>query len=256
MNYCWKCGEKNPSGGVCRACGTSPFARLPLPEGSGKDALTMRRVYDRHGRNRTLAESDLLCDALAEALGDESQPLCQQVRAALDAGLGELYQAELANPSADFTKLALDRLTVAGLTESAAKRLIALFDDMIGLPRHTGEAKRRATAGKPRVGGGFRRALPVALLVLVAVFLAVALIVRYAGTGDLPSLSRLATWASDAADAPGPTALPEGCNVFGPDTDWRTASMALGGSNKREYIESIVFRAPSPVSLPTPGTSP
>ena len=136
MPYCWKCGEPLPDAAApCPACGATADDRRPLPDNASDEARALRAIYDRYGCKQVLTRAAILYNALGDFLGEDGHTLRQQVRTAMGAGLGRLYLAELtfSMPTRAATAMAL--ITDIGFTEDVARHLIALFDDMTGLPR-------------------------------------------------------------------------------------------------------------------------
>ena len=135
MPYCWKCGEPLPDAAApCPACGATADARRPLPDNASDEARALRAIYDCYGCKQVLTQSTLLYNALGDFLGEDGRTLRNQVRTAMDAGLGRLYLAELTAPTPGFHARATQLLAREGLTADTVQYLIALFGDMTGLP--------------------------------------------------------------------------------------------------------------------------
>ena len=94
----------------------------------------MRTIYDHYGCRQVLGNATLLHNALGDFLGEYGRKLRNQVRIAMDSGLGKLYLSQLEHPSEQFSAQAIDLLTDAGLAEQTARQLKSLFDAMVGFP--------------------------------------------------------------------------------------------------------------------------
>ena len=96
-----------------------------------KDAF--RRIGEHFGKERALDNKAMLYNALGDLLGADSQKLRNQVKLAQDAGLSGMYKQQLRYPDPNFAKRVFAVLDDAGLTEKAARDMIALFDTLCGL---------------------------------------------------------------------------------------------------------------------------
>ncbi|MGN0971559.1 MAG: hypothetical protein ACI4OY_06355 [Aristaeellaceae bacterium] len=135
MNRCWKCSQELPEGAsLCHACGADQQERCPLSPQCSEEARAMRAIYDHYGCRQVLGNATLLHNALGDYLGEDGRKLRNQVRIAMDSGLGKLYLAQLEHPAPQFSAQALNLLTDAGLSEQTARQLKALFDAMVGFP--------------------------------------------------------------------------------------------------------------------------
>ena len=135
MNRCWKCSQELPEGAsLCHACGADQQDRASLPAGCSEEARAMRAIYDHYGCRQVLGNATLLHNALGDYLGEDGRKLRNQVRIAMDSGLGKLYLSQLEHPAPQFSAQALGLLTDAGLSEQTARQLKFLFDAMVGFP--------------------------------------------------------------------------------------------------------------------------
>lgn len=135
MNRCWKCSQELPEGAsLCHACGADQQERCPLPPQCSEEARAMRAIYDHYGCRQVLGNATLLHNALGDYLGEDGRKLRNQVRIAMDSGLGKLYLNQLEHPAPQFSAQALNLLTDAGLSEQTARHLKNLFDAMVGFP--------------------------------------------------------------------------------------------------------------------------
>ncbi|MGN0762819.1 MAG: hypothetical protein ACI4MK_05505 [Aristaeellaceae bacterium] len=135
MNRCWKCSQELPEGAsLCHACGADQQERCPLPPQCSEEARAMRAIYDHYGCRQVLGNATLLHNALGDYLGEDGRKLRNQVRIAMDSGLGKLYLNQLEHPAPQFSAQALSLLTDAGLSEQTARQLKFLFDAMVGFP--------------------------------------------------------------------------------------------------------------------------
>ena len=128
---CWKCGQEVVGGtGVCPYCG----ATQARPEPTTETGRAMRALYDRYGAREVLTNSAYLVNGLAD-LTDVDKKLRNQLRMALDAGLGKVYLDQLSAgaPDSAFNNRVRIVLTEdAGLSDKAAETLAGYFDEMIG----------------------------------------------------------------------------------------------------------------------------
>ena len=138
MPYCWKCGEKLTAA-PCPACGATDESRRPLPPDASEEAQALRAIYDRYGCKQVLTQPTMLYNALGDFLGEDGRKLRNQVRTAMDAGLGRLYLSQLTAPTPNFDARAIQLLIDEDFAEPAAQRLKALFDQMTGLPAQEAE---------------------------------------------------------------------------------------------------------------------
>ncbi|MGN1021520.1 MAG: hypothetical protein ACI4O7_14245 [Aristaeellaceae bacterium] len=138
MNRCWKCAQELTEGvSLCHVCGADQQTRSPLPAGCSEEARAMRAIYDHYGCRQVLGNATLLHNALGDYLGEDGRRLRNQVRIAMDSGLGRLYLSQLEHPTEQFTAQAINLLTDAGLSEQVARQLKSLFDTMVGFPSDT-----------------------------------------------------------------------------------------------------------------------
>ena len=133
MAYCWKCGAELPSDiNDCPQCGARHSERVPLPPNADGELRALREIYDHYGSQRVLGNPILLSNAIGDILGEDGKKLRNQLRIAMDAGLGKLYLAQLTTPSPDFHDRCLIELQNAGLSDVTAKHLIDSLDAMVG----------------------------------------------------------------------------------------------------------------------------
>ena len=129
---CWKCGEENVLGSnTCVFCGASQKDRSTAVTEVGK---AMRMLYDQYGAQTTLTNSAYLVNGLGD-LTQDSKKLRNQMKMALDAGLGRLYLEQIPSgaPDGSFDARVKRLLTEdAGLNEKAAAEISGYFDEMIG----------------------------------------------------------------------------------------------------------------------------
>ena len=108
MNRCWKCSQELPEGAsLCHACGADQQDRCPLPPQCSEEARAMRAIYDHYGCRQVLGNATLLHNALGDYLGEDGRKLRNQVRIAMDSGLGKLYLSQLEHPSEQFSAQAI-----------------------------------------------------------------------------------------------------------------------------------------------------
>ena len=128
---CWKCGnECNELTVTCPHCGIALSRKIPKTE-IGK---AMRMLYDRYGAEKILTNSAYLVNGLGD-LTEESKKVRNQMKMAMDAGVGKAYleQIALGKPDAAFDERILALLSdEAGLNDKTSKELIGYFDEMIG----------------------------------------------------------------------------------------------------------------------------
>ena len=127
--YCWKCGQELTDGAsACVYCN----ADQNRPEPASEAGRAMRQLYDRYGR-------------------ENSQKLRNQMKMALDAGVGRLYLDQLNGtgaPDAAFDKCVRVLMSDgAGLNDKAIYEITACFDEMIGW-RAASDAKPASEAPK------------------------------------------------------------------------------------------------------------
>ena len=138
MNRCWKCAQELAEGiSLCHVCGTDQQSRSHLPAGCSEEVRAMRAIDDHYGCRQVLGNATLLHNALGDYLGEDGRKLRNQVRIAMDSGLGKLYLSQLEHPSEQFSAQAINLLTDAGLAEQTARQLKSLFDAMVGFPADT-----------------------------------------------------------------------------------------------------------------------
>ena len=155
---CWKCGQEVVGGSsVCPYCG----AAQARPEPTTETGRAMRALYDRYGAQEVLTNSAYLVNGLAD-LTDVDKKLRNQLRMALDAGLGKVYLDQLSAgaPDGAFDNRVQIVLTEdAGLSDKAAETLAEYFDEMIGWrgvarsrpQQQAKSAEKRAPGENPRV---------------------------------------------------------------------------------------------------------
>ena len=89
--YCWKCGQELTDGAsACVYCN----ADQNRPEPASEAGRAMRQLYDRYGRDAVLTNNLMLVNGLGD-LVENSQKLRNQMKMALDAGVGRLYLDQL-----------------------------------------------------------------------------------------------------------------------------------------------------------------
>ena len=197
MPYCWKCGETLPDNGPCAACGAMETERAPLPEDASREARAMRTIYDRYGCREVLTRPIMLYNGLGDLLGEDSRTLRNQIRTAMDAGLGQYYLNELGCHVDGFEERVLGLLTGAGISRGTARYIKELFDQMTGVPVREDEP-----------GKGGRRwywlaAVIVAVVAVAAVFLALS-----GGKKPGPAVDAFVTDAPTNAPTDTPTDAP------------------------------------------------
>ena len=128
---CWKCGQEIVDGAsVCTYCGASRARTAPTTE----VGYAMRTLYDRYGAQEVLTNSAYLVNGLGD-LVDDTRKLRNQLRMAMDAGIGRPYLEQLSAgvPDSGFDSRVKILLTEeAGLSDKAAGELLGYFDEMIG----------------------------------------------------------------------------------------------------------------------------
>lgn len=128
---CWKCGQTLAAGSsICPYCDADQNRPAPTSE-AGK---ALRTLYDRYGAKSVLDNGAYLSSGLGDLVGD-SQKLRNQLKMAMDSGVGRLYleQLETGAPDADFDARVKTILTEeAALSDRAAEELAGYFDEMIG----------------------------------------------------------------------------------------------------------------------------
>lgn len=128
---CWKCGQELTDGtSVCTYCGISQARPDPVTA----VGRAMRSLYDRYGAQEVLANGAYLTSGLSD-LVDDSKKLRNQLKMAVDAGIGRLYLEQLnyGPPSDDFSRrVKLMLMEDVGLNDKAAAELMGYFDEMIG----------------------------------------------------------------------------------------------------------------------------
>lgn len=151
---CWKCEKQITEGStVCPYCGVAQNRPAPTTE-AGR---ALRALYDRYGAAAVLSNSGYVSSGIGDLMAD-SRKLRNQLKMAMDAGVGRLYleQLPMSKPDADFD-LRVSRLLTeeAGLNERSAREIAGYFDEMIGWVR-TGSASagfqaERQTAQRERM---------------------------------------------------------------------------------------------------------
>ena len=128
---CWKCGQEIADGAsVCIYCGASQSRPAPTTA-AGR---AMRKLYDRCGAQEVLSNSAYLTSGLGDVLED-SKKLRNQLKMAMDCGIGRLYLEQLnaGAPDDGFDRRVKILLTEnAGLNDASAAELMRYFDEMIG----------------------------------------------------------------------------------------------------------------------------
>ena len=116
--------------GVCVYCGAQQKRPAPVTE----EGKALRGLYDRYGAKTVLNNGAYLVSGLGDLVGEEKK-LRNQLKMAMDAGVGRLYleQLEQDAPGEDFDRRVKLLLTEeAGLNDKAAGELAGYFDEMIG----------------------------------------------------------------------------------------------------------------------------
>ena len=147
---CWKCGKDLTDGtGSCVYCEADQKRSLPVTQ-VGK---ALRSLYDRYGAKTVLTNGAYLVSGLGDLVGEEKK-LRNQLKMAMDAGIGRVYleQLEKGTPDADFDRrVKLLLADDAGLNDKVAGELTGYFDEMIGWRAGTA---RRAASSKRKASGG------------------------------------------------------------------------------------------------------
>ena len=129
---CWKCGETVQKGAnVCLFCGTSQKDRAPVISEIGR---AMRILYDRYGAKEILTNNAYLSNGLGD-LTEDSKKLRNQMKMALEAGVGKLYLEQLQVGALDNAFDARVKMLLTedvGLNEKTAAAIAGYFDEMIG----------------------------------------------------------------------------------------------------------------------------
>jgi len=128
---CWRCGADGDESVVkCPSCGADLMRKEPASE-IGK---AMRMLYDRYGAEKILTNSAYLVNGLGD-LTEDSKKVRNQMKMAMDAGMGKAYleQIALGAPDASFDSRVRMLLTdEAGLSDKVSAELAGYFDEMIG----------------------------------------------------------------------------------------------------------------------------
>ena len=252
--YCWKCGQELTDGAsACVYCG----ADQRRPEPTSEAGRAMRQLYDRYGRDAVLTNNLMLVNGLGD-LVENSQKLRNQMKMALDAGVGRLYLDQLNGtgaPDAAFDQRVRALMSdEAGLNDKAIYEITDCFDDMIGwraasearpaskaqpqpaaetheeTDRATGKAYRKPEPTPapqpepPKNGEGGRIvAVIIALLVLLGGgFLAYKHVMGPDVTG---------TWYLNA--------VTKGATTSDPADDGRYAALTLNKDGSAEYVTKV-----------------
>lgn len=147
---CWKCGQEIAGGaGSCPYCGAEQARSAPASE----VGRALRALYDRYGCQTLLRQNEILVRGLGDLVQD-SKKIRNQLRLALESGMGRLYLEQLklaGRPDDAFYQRVRLRLTGdAGLAGQPAAQLMGWFDEMIGW---AGEPSRQQTR-RPAPAGG------------------------------------------------------------------------------------------------------
>ena len=128
---CWRCGADGDESVVkCPSCGADLMRKEPTSE-IGK---AMRMLYDRYGAEKILTNSAYLVNGLGD-LTEDSKKVRNQMKMAMDAGMGRAYleQIALGAPDASFDARVRMLLTdEAGLSDKTSAELAGYFNEMIG----------------------------------------------------------------------------------------------------------------------------
>ena len=144
---CWKCGKECDDFAVnCPDCGVSLSRKEPETE----IGQAMRMLYDRYGAEKVLSNSAYLVNGLGDLTGD-TKKVRNQLKMAMDAGLGKVYSEQIAvgRPDASFDERVRTLLVdEAGLSDKAAEDLAGYFDEMIGWKGMPGAQKTKTSKTK------------------------------------------------------------------------------------------------------------
>lgn len=129
---CWKCGRDNTDGATkCLYCD----AEMKRTACKTEEGEALRKLYDQFGPDAVFTQKSFLTNGLGDYLQDSTK-LRNQLRMAMEAGIGELYLRQLRNAGKPDTvfrnkarKLIVDD---AGLSDQISEKIMGYFDEMIG----------------------------------------------------------------------------------------------------------------------------
>ncbi len=129
---CWKCGQEIADGTqTCVYCQANQRRSVPKTE-AGR---AMRALYDNYGAEKVLSTPVYLVSGIGD-LVEDSRKLKNQLKTAMDAGIGKIYLEQLKTsgvPDKAFEERARAVLIEdAGLNDRVAGELTGYFDEMIG----------------------------------------------------------------------------------------------------------------------------
>ena len=133
---CWKCGQEISDGmRECVYCHADQQRSVPVTD----VGRALRQLYDRYGADSVLTNPVLLSNGLGDVISDtlsvNLKKVKNQLRSAMDAGIGRLYLEQIrgSGPDGTFDARIMTLLTEdAGLSDKAAADLMGWFDEMIG----------------------------------------------------------------------------------------------------------------------------
>lgn len=145
---CWRCGASCDDSAVkCPSCGADLVRKAPSSE-IGK---AMRMLFDRYGADKIFTNNAYLVNGLGD-LAEDSRKVRNQLKMAMDAGLGSMYldQISVGEPDAAFDARVRSLITEeAGLNEKTASEIAGYFDEMIGWRNAEGVTKKKPEEKKP-----------------------------------------------------------------------------------------------------------
>lgn len=128
---CWKCSKEIEDGASnCVYCGTSQFRSVP----ETVIGRALRALYDRYGAQVIFSNNAYLFNGLGD-LVDDVKKLRNQLKMALDAGIGRIYLEQINHgvPDSDFDcRIKILLTDDAGLSDKTANEIMGYFDEMIG----------------------------------------------------------------------------------------------------------------------------
>lgn len=141
---CWKCGREISDGTTeCVFCHADQRRSVPQSD----VGWALRQLYDHYGAEAVLTNNVLLVngigDVITDSINNNIKRLKNQLRMAMDAGLGHiyLYQIAIGKPDQVFDERVKKILIEdAGLNDDAASDLMKYFDEMVGWRISAGKA--------------------------------------------------------------------------------------------------------------------
>ncbi len=129
---CWRCGQEIVyRTQTCVYCHADQGRSVPKTE----VGRAMRALYDNYGAEKVLSTPVYLVSGIGD-LVDDSKKLKNQLKTAMDAGIGKIYLEQLKTsgmPDKAFEERARAVLIEdAGLNDRVAGELAGYFDEMIG----------------------------------------------------------------------------------------------------------------------------